>query len=173
MPHRLTDSIGVAHLFTFRFFFFSSSVAYHSLMTRYFKSIHFADLVRGHDLNPFPIILCRRGPFQGSSWIDFIHEGQVGSGGVGAWCGGAGCGGQEWGAVTRPRNEHTMEVHPTVSMTSRMTIYFFSFIFSLSSFWTSRSHRCRPSSPPGSCLQILSRIGFSNPTPGRFFIECC
>ena len=25
--------------------------------------------------------------------------------------------------------------------------------------------------PPGSCLQFLSRIGFSNPTAGRFFIE--
>ena len=31
-----------------------------------------------------------------------------------------------------------------------------------SSFWTSRGHRCRPFSPPGSCLQFfLSRIGFS------------
>ena len=27
--------------------------------------------------------------------------------------------------------------------------------------------------PPGSCLQLLSRIGFSNPTARRFFIECC
>ena len=27
--------------------------------------------------------------------------------------------------------------------------------------------------PPGSCLQFLSRIGFSNPTARRFFIECC
>ena len=26
--------------------------------------------------------------------------------------------------------------------------------------------------PPGSCLQFLSRIGFSNPTARRFFIEC-
>ena len=26
---------------------------------------------------------------------------------------------------------------------------------------------------PGSCLQFLSRIGFSNPTARRFFIECC
>ena len=27
--------------------------------------------------------------------------------------------------------------------------------------------------PPGSCLQFLSRIGFSNPTARRFFIEFC
>ena len=27
--------------------------------------------------------------------------------------------------------------------------------------------------PPGSCLQLLSRIGFSNPTARRFFIQCC
>ena len=27
--------------------------------------------------------------------------------------------------------------------------------------------------PPGSCLQFLSRIGFSNPTARRFFTECC
>ena len=26
--------------------------------------------------------------------------------------------------------------------------------------------------PPGSCLQFLSRIGFSNPAVRRFFIEC-
>ena len=26
---------------------------------------------------------------------------------------------------------------------------------------------------PGSCHQFLSRIGFSNPTARRFFIECC
>ena len=39
----------------------------------------------------------------------------------------------------------------------------------LPSFWTSRGHRCRPCFPPGSCLQFLSRIGFSNPTARRFF----
>ena len=27
--------------------------------------------------------------------------------------------------------------------------------------------------PRGSCLQFLSRIGFSNPTAYRFIIECC
>ena len=27
--------------------------------------------------------------------------------------------------------------------------------------------------PPGACLQLLSRMGFSNPTARRFFIECC
>ena len=43
----------------------------------------------------------------------------------------------------------------------------------LSSFWTSHDHRCHPFPPPGSCLQFVSRIGFSNPTDRRFFIECC
>ena len=28
-------------------------------------------------------------------------------------------------------------------------------------------------SPPGFCLQFLTRIGFSNLTVRRFFIECC
>ena len=58
----------------------------------------------------------------------------------------------------------------------RACFFFFSFLFRtllLSSFWTSRSHRCRPFfSPPGPCLQLLSRIGFSTPTARRFFIEC-
>ena len=50
---------------------------------------------------------------------------------------------------------------------------FFLFTLLLFSFWTtSRGHRCRPLSP-GSCLQFLSRIGSSNPTARRFFIECC
>ena len=26
--------------------------------------------------------------------------------------------------------------------------------------------------PPGSCVQLLSRMGFSTPTARRFFIEC-
>ena len=52
--------------------------------------------------------------------------------------------------------------------------FFFSLLtLLLSSFWTSRGHRCRPFSPPGFCLQFLSRIGFSNPTARRFFIEGC
>ena len=45
----------------------------------------------------------------------------------------------------------------------------------LSSFWTSRGHRCRPFLPPGSRLQIfLSRmpVGLSNPAARPFFIEC-
>ena len=38
----------------------------------------------------------------------------------------------------------------------------------------SRGHGCRPFLPPSdSCLQFLSRIGFSNPTARRFFVECC
>ena len=87
----------------------------------------FADLVRGPGPKPIPTILWRRGPFQGSSRVGSVHEGLVGPGGVGAWCGGARRGGQEWGAVTRPRNELTMEVHPTVPTSSRKKIYFFFF----------------------------------------------
>ena len=30
-----------------------------------------------------------------------------------------------------------------------------------------------PFLPPGSCLQSLSRTGFSNPNARRFFVECC
>ena len=52
-----------------------------------------------------------------------------------------------------------------------VTSLFFTLL--LSSFWISRGHRCRPFSPPGSCLQFLSRTEFSNPTARRFFIECC
>ena len=55
------------------------------------------------------------------------------------------------------------------------TVFLFIFLFFsthlLSSFWTSRGHRCRPFFPPGSCLQFLSRIGFSNATARRFFIR--
>ena len=61
-------------------------------------------------------------------------------------------------------------------MTLPSLIYFllFSHMYILSSFWTSRDgHRCRPPLLPGSCLQFLSRIGSSNPTVRRFFIECC
>ena len=51
--------------------------------------------------------------------------------------------------------------------------YFILFTLLLSSLWTSRGHRCRPfPPPPGSCFQFLSRIGFSNPTARRFFVEC-
>ena len=53
----------------------------------------------------------------------------------------------------------------------RPTYLFFCTLL-LSSFWTSRGHRCRPSSP-GSCLRFLSRIGFSNLTARRIFINCC
>ena len=54
-------------------------------------------------------------------------------------------------------------------------IFLFSFFahFLLSSCWTSLGHKCRPLFPPGSCLQFLSRMGFSNPTARGFFIECC
>ena len=42
----------------------------------------------------------------------------------------------------------------------------------VASLWTSRGHRCRPFSAPGSCLRFFSRIGFSNHTARRLFIEC-
>ena len=35
------------------------------------------------------------------------------------------------------------------------TCFFFLFFFHTSTFWTSRDHRCRLFSPPGSCLQLL------------------
>ena len=39
--------------------------------------------------------------------------------------------------------------------------------FTLSDFWTSRGHRCRPFSPPRYVNSFLSRIGFSIPTARR------
>ena len=52
--------------------------------------------------------------------------------------------------------------------------FFFFTLLSLSSFWTLKpwSH-VSSLLPPGSCLQFLSRIWFSNPTARRFFIKCC
>ena len=60
-----------------------------------------------------------------------------------------------------------------IGYTRYVNTFFFFFFHThlLSSFWTSRGHRCRPFSPPGSCLRFLSRIGVSNPTACRFFIE--
>ena len=54
-------------------------------------------------------------------------------------------------------------------------VFFFSFFFFLHTStlqvldkpWSQVS----PLPPPGSCLQFLSRIGFSNPTARRYFIE--
>ena len=45
---------------------------------------------------------------------------------------------------------------------------FFFLTLLLSSFWTSRGHRCRPFFPPVLAFNFLSRIGFSNPTASRF-----
>ena len=58
----------------------------------------------------------------------------------------------------------------TVYTTFFFMFSFFIFVFSrfyFSSFWTSCGLRCRPFSPPGTCLQFLSRIGFSVPTARR------
>ena len=52
-------------------------------------------------------------------------------------------------------------------------IFFFVLTRLLSSFWTSRGHRCRSFSPPVLSCQFLSRIGFRNLAARRFFIECC
>ena len=55
----------------------------------------------------------------------------------------------------------------------------FGIFFLLSSHTSAFQLRDKPWSqvssllPPDSCLQFLSRIGFSNPTAHRFFIECC
>ena len=58
--------------------------------------------------------------------------------------------------------------------TSFVFLFFFLTLL-LSSFWTSRGHGSRLFFPPGSCLQFYQvlRIGFSNPTARRFFMECC
>ena len=55
------------------------------------------------------------------------------------------------------------------------TFFFFSsFIFDTSTFQLLDKPWSQVSSlPPGSCLRLVSRIGFSNPTARRFFIECC
>ena len=52
--------------------------------------------------------------------------------------------------------------------------YFFIFFFSHITFQLLDKPWSQVSSllPPGSCLEILSRIGF-NPTARRFYIECC
>ena len=54
--------------------------------------------------------------------------------------------------------------------------YFFFFSFShISTFQLLDKPWSQVSSllPPGSRLQFLSHIGFSNPTAPRFFIDCC
>ena len=50
-------------------------------------------------------------------------------------------------------------------------IYIYLYIFFtllLSSFWTRRGSQVSPLLPPGSCLQFLSRLGFSNPSARDF-----
>ena len=49
-----------------------------------------------------------------------------------------------------------------------MYIYIFCRTLLLSSFWTSRGHRCRPFFPPVLAFNFSSCIGFSNPTARRF-----
>ena len=68
-----------------------------------------------------------------------------------------------------PRTDHVRTGAP---LTPSTIFFFFSSSLLLSSstrrgflpsaiFWTSRGDRCRPFFPPGTCLQFLSRIGFS------------
>ena len=52
-----------------------------------------------------------------------------------------------------------------------MDFFFFFRILLLSSFWTSRGHRCRSFSSPVLAFNFLSRIGFSNPTARRFSLS--
>ena len=61
---------------------------------------------------------------------------------------------------------------PTLTQTLTLTPLFF--FFHTSTFHVLDKPWSQVSSllPPGSCLQSLSRIGFSDPTARRFFIEC-
>ena len=83
---------------------------------------------------------------------------------------------------TLVKNGHTFEVRPAgivVKLKSERSIVFhltgilfFSHTFTfqlLDKPWSQVSSLL----PPGSCLQFLSRVGFSNPTARRFFFECC
>ena len=57
-----------------------------------------------------------------------------------------------------------------------MCSYFISFYFFAHFYFPASGQAVATGSsllPPGSCLQFLSRMGFSNPTARRFFIECC
>ena len=56
--------------------------------------------------------------------------------------------------------------------------YFYLFIYFFRTFFTFQLldkpwSQVSSLLPPGSCLQFISRIGFSNPTARRLFIECC
>ena len=72
-----------------------------------------------------------------------------------------------------PVRDTASHMHESHAELGAACIFFFFFSLLLFSFWTSRGHRCRLFPPPGSCLQFLSRIGSSNPTARRFFIEWC
>ena len=83
------------------------------------------------------------------------------------------------GAEGRQRVDVVVQV-PTIStwcycvMENCKLLYYFS--FSHTSTSQLRDKPCSQVSsliPPGSCLQFLTRIGFSNPTARRFFIEFC
>ena len=56
-----------------------------------------------------------------------------------------------------------------------LAIFFFLFFSHTFTFQLLDKPRSQvsPLLPPGSCLQVLSRIGFSNATARRFFIQYC
>ena len=68
-------------------------------------------------------------------------------------------------------------VFPHVETPDYLFIYVFVYLFSQHFYFPASGQAVVtgvvPSPPPGSCLQLLSRIGFSNPTTRRLFIECC
>ena len=80
---------------------------------------------------------------------------------------------------TRPRGTHETDLYqargkPDAPPGRPVTFFFFffphTFAFQLlDKPWSQVSSLL----PPGFCLQFLSRIGSSNPTARRFFIECC
>ena len=51
--------------------------------------------------------------------------------------------------------------HLMLSYFILFSLFFHTFL--LSSFWTSRGHRCRPSFPPGSCLKVYRAWGSAIP----------
>ena len=82
-----------------------------------------------------------------------------------------------WMSMGRMTNAHARTKQSTILTSKRLAppaVFIFLFLaLLLSSFWTSRGHKCRPFSPPVLAFSFLSRIGFSNLTARRFFIECC
>ena len=74
--------------------------------------------------------------------------------------------------VTRANGENQVMEKGVRTPPSLFFCFFFFFCtLLLSSLRTIRRHRCRPFFPPVLAFNFLLRIGFSNPTARRFFIE--